>query len=138
MEEEVENTGISTPTENKDTFLIMSESLPPDVDLGVISYQTIDGFDDCIVGVVDNFQGVSRLCYDKVKMIRKLISQGATIQNASETVNSYCFPMMGDETNDTSPCFLDRYADVGIMGYDNYPPIEEIEDLIPDCGDGGG
>ena len=117
-----------------DTLVVKSETVKPDIKLKEVTYETIDGFDDCIVGVVDNFNGTSRLCYDKIKMIKKLISQGATVKNASETLHQYCFPLLEGKISHTGPCFLDRYADVGIVGYDNYPPMDDIEELVDDCG----
>ena len=63
----------------------------------------MDGFDDCILGIVERFGGVNHLAYDLNKVLEKLVSQGMTPHEAQEW---YEFNMLGAYVGETTPCFL--------------------------------
>ena len=64
----------------------------------------LGGFDDCIVGVVENRLGKTVVCYDKCKVIDKMMKSGMSIDDAEEFCNYNSSLWMGDLT----PCFIIR------------------------------
>lgn len=65
---------------------------------------TADGFDDCSLGLVERFGMSPIYCYDKTKMIKKIIEQdGMTIEEANE---HFDFNIVGAWVGEGTPCFL--------------------------------
>jgi hypothetical protein len=65
----------------------------------------MDGYDDCILGVVERFGQLPIYCYDKEKIINKLKSSGMT---EDEAVDFFYFNQAGAWMGDTTPCFLSK------------------------------
>jgi len=63
----------------------------------------MDGYDDCIVGVVERCGQEPIVCYDKSKVIKQLGSNDMTTEEAEEFF--YC-NQVGAWMGDTTPCFL--------------------------------
>jgi len=63
----------------------------------------LDGFDDCIVGVVERCQGLTVVCYDKRKIIGKLMDDGMSMDDAEEFFE---YNQLNLWTGETTPCFI--------------------------------
>jgi hypothetical protein len=63
----------------------------------------MDGYDDCIVGVVERCGQDPIVCYDKGKVIQRLESDGMTTEEAEEF---FYFNQLGSWMGSTTPCFL--------------------------------
>ena len=63
----------------------------------------MDGFDDCIAGVVERFGQEPIVCYDKSKVIDQMISEGMTQE---EAVEFFEYNQIGAWVGDRTPCFL--------------------------------
>ena len=61
----------------------------------------MDGFDNCVVGVVLRFGTPPILCYSKKKVIGKLMRGGMSREGAEEFFE---YNQIGDRT----PCFIDE------------------------------
>lgn len=64
---------------------------------------TRDGFDHCIVGVVERFGQPPIVCYDYNKVINALIADGMDHHDAKEFFE---FNQLGAPMGDLAPCFL--------------------------------
>lgn len=65
----------------------------------------MDGFDDCIVGVIDRPGSERHVCYDREKVINKLVrDHGMTRADAEEY---HEFNQAGSYMGERTPCFLD-------------------------------
>ena len=67
----------------------------------------MDGYDDCIVGLMSRFGQPSIVCYDQHKVIKKLVSQGMTHDEADEWFE---YNQIGAWMGETTPCFLSAVA----------------------------
>jgi hypothetical protein len=68
----------------------------------------IDGFDDCIVGVVSRTNMVSLLCYEENKIISKLIREHhMSWEDAHEHYN---YNIRGAYVGQDTPCFLTEFT----------------------------
>jgi len=65
----------------------------------------MDGFDDCIAGVVSRFGQDPILCYDRAKVIAKL----AADTSEDEAVEFHEYNQAGAWMGWETPCFLDPY-----------------------------
>jgi hypothetical protein len=65
----------------------------------------MDGFDDCIAGLVERCGAEPIVCYDKDKVLAKLEEQMGSREDALEW---YEFNQLGAWVGDRTPCFLDR------------------------------
>jgi hypothetical protein len=63
----------------------------------------MDGYDDCVVGVVEQFGRPPIVCYDRELVIRKLMEDGMTQEEAEEFFE---FNQIGAWVGDRTPCFL--------------------------------
>jgi hypothetical protein len=63
----------------------------------------MDGFDDCVVGVVEQFGRPPIVCYDREKVIRKMVADGMTYEEAEEFFE---YNQIGAWVGDRTPCFL--------------------------------
>lgn len=67
----------------------------------------MDGFDDCIEGVVERFGMNPIVCYNKQKVLDKLIDDGCSLMEAEEY---YEFNQIGAWMGEGTPCFIDTHA----------------------------
>ena len=63
----------------------------------------MDGYDDCIVGVVERFGQEPIVCYDKEKVLRRLEADGMDRDEAEEF---FYLNQIGAWMGDATPCFL--------------------------------
>jgi len=68
----------------------------------------MDGYDDCIVGVVERAGQEPILCYDKEEVLRNLESKG---MNRSEAEEFFYYNQIGAWMGDSTPCFLSKELD---------------------------
>ena len=66
---------------------------------------TSEGYDDCILGVVERFGQTHIVCYDKDMVLRRLEDDGA---KPWEAVEYFLFNQLGAWMGETTPCFLSR------------------------------
>jgi len=64
----------------------------------------MDGFDDCVVGIVNRKMSPPILCYDTEKVIEKMVKEGMTHE---EAVEFFEFNQIGAWMGDNTPCFLE-------------------------------
>jgi len=64
---------------------------------------TMDGYDDCIVGVVERYGQNPIVCYDKEKVIQRQESDGMEKDEAEEF---FYFNQIGAWMGESTPCFL--------------------------------
>tara|TARA_R110002051_G_scaffold137589_1_gene210060 strand:+ start:262 stop:609 length:348 start_codon:yes stop_codon:yes gene_type:complete len=78
------------------------------IDAGLLDPETMkmDGYDDCIVGIVEGFGSTRLLCYDKVKVLERLVKDGMAY---GEALEYYEFNMLGAFVGESAPCFLDKF-----------------------------
>lgn len=70
---------------------------------------TMDGYDDCIIGVVEQFGRPPIVCYDKQMVLAKLQRDGMSEDEAEEF---WSFNQIGAWVGDGTPCFLTPNARV--------------------------
>jgi hypothetical protein len=68
----------------------------------------MDGFDDCIVGIVERCTMAPIVCYDRERVIAALMRDGMTWEEAEEYFE---FNQMGAWVGDSTPCFLIKDPD---------------------------
>jgi hypothetical protein len=66
-------------------------------------FMSMDGYDDCIVGVVEQFGKPPILCYDKLLMIQKMVGAGSSYEDAEEYFE---YNQIGAYVGESTPCFL--------------------------------
>ena len=66
-------------------------------------FMKMDGYEECIVGVVEQFGRPPILCYDKTKILAKLIDDGMTDDEAEEFFE---YNQIGAYVGDSTPCFV--------------------------------
>lgn len=64
---------------------------------------TMDGYDDCLVGFVVRFHQSPIACYDRDKVLDKLVKSGMTYE---EAVEWFEFNQIGAWVGEKTPCFL--------------------------------
>jgi hypothetical protein len=65
----------------------------------------MDGYDECICGVIYRFNTPDIVCYDLQKLIRRHQKDGMTREEAYEF---WQFNQLGAGMGDLTPCFLDK------------------------------
>jgi hypothetical protein len=65
----------------------------------------MDGFDDCIEGLVESIGQPNVVCYDKDKVIAKLMEDGIECDEADDYFN---YNQLGAYVGQTTPCFLTK------------------------------
>ena len=68
----------------------------------------MDGFNDCIEGVVERFGQNDIICYNKEKVIQKLMSDGGSYE---EAVEYHEFNQLGAWLGDGTPCFIRAFIE---------------------------
>ncbi len=64
---------------------------------------TMDGYDDCIAGIVERFGQEPIVCYDTVKVLQKLKDDG---MDEDEAIEFFYFNQIGAWMGDGTPCFI--------------------------------
>jgi hypothetical protein len=64
---------------------------------------SMDGYDDCIVGIVEQFGKPPILCYDKLLVIQKMVGAGSSYEDAEEYFE---YNQIGAYVGESTPCFL--------------------------------
>ena len=77
----------------------------------------MDGYDDCIVGIVEQFGKPPILCYNKLLVIQKMIDDGSSHEEAEEYFE---YNQIGAYVGEFTPCFLtptslENLHDLGIL-----------------------
>lgn len=73
----------------------------------------MDGYDDCIVGIVERYGQAPIVCYSKPKILDKLMADGMTAEEAEEF---WAFNQIGAWMGELTPCFLSFPADEPTSG----------------------
>lgn len=63
----------------------------------------MDGYDNCILGVVERFGQKPIVCYDKEKIIFQLESEG---MDKNEAEDFFYFNQIGAWMGESTPCFI--------------------------------
>ena len=80
------------------------------LEIGVENAMIMDGYNDCVIGVLERFGMEPIVLYDKAKIIDKLIEDGCDdYEGANEF---YEFNQLGAWVGDKTPGFLIRLPDV--------------------------
>jgi hypothetical protein len=90
----IENMEINEQNENDDSGLDYLEDE---------EMLKMDGFNDCIIGIVEQFGRPAIYCYDKDKVLAKLMAEG---MDEEEAVDWFCFNQVSAWVGDTTPCFV--------------------------------
>lgn len=79
------------------------------LDIGIEDALVMNGFDDCVAGVLERFGMEPIVIYDKAKVIEKLIENGCDdYEGANEF---YEFNQLGGWHGDKTPGFLIQVSD---------------------------
>ena len=79
-------------------------------EIGIDDAVIMDGYNDCVIGVLERYGMESIVLYDKAKVIDKLIEDGCDdYEGANEF---YEFNQLGAWVGDKTPGFLIRLPDV--------------------------
>ena len=74
------------------------------LEIGLEDLLAMDGYDDCVVGVMERFGMEPILLYDKAKVIDKLIAEGR--DDKQSALEYYEFNQLGAWHGDKTPGFL--------------------------------
>ena len=66
----------------------------------------MDGFDDCIVGMVERCGQAPIVCYDRGKVLSKMELDGCSREDSEEF---FYFNQIGAWVGDGTPCFLSKF-----------------------------
>lgn len=68
------------------------------------SFLTVDGFEDCLIGVAERFGGLLVLAYDKDKILKKMVDRdGMTWEEATEYFD---YNIVGAWVGEKTPIFI--------------------------------
>jgi len=113
---------ISDATGFADSRVTLAERL---LELGVESALTMDGFDDCVIGVLERFGMEPIVLYDKRKVIQKLMDEGC--DDYEGALEYYEHNQLGAWYGDKTPGFLVRWYDEDI---DSRYRVVEKNDVV--------
>ena len=82
---------------------VLSHVLEAWPDVPFIQY---DGFNDCIIGVIERFGMEPILCYDKDAVIQEI--QDQSLMTYEQAVEWFEVNTKGTWAGDHTPCFLDK------------------------------
>jgi hypothetical protein len=88
---------------------VMSELHEQLCDMGVEDALTMDGYDDCAVGVLERYGMEPIVIYDKEKVIEKLVADGCDSYEGA--LEFYEFNQLGGWHGDRTPGFLIKLQD---------------------------
>ena len=63
----------------------------------------MDGFDDCIAGVIERIGQEPIICYDTNKVLDQMVKDGMTYE---EAVEYFEYNQLGSWVGERTPCFL--------------------------------
>ena len=66
----------------------------------------MDGFDDCIAGVVHRYGQPTIICYDKEKGLEQLMDDGMTDE---EAIEYFEYNQIGAWVGEQTPCFISPF-----------------------------
>lgn len=66
----------------------------------------MDGFDDCIAGVVHRCGQPTIICYDKEKVLEQLMDDGMTDE---EAIEYFEYNQIGAWVGEQTPCFISPF-----------------------------
>ena len=69
-----------------------------------LEFVFLEGFDDCIQGVIERQDWPPIICYNRIKIIQKLINGGMVDEGEAEEYFEY--NILGSWMGDATPCFL--------------------------------
>ena len=98
--------GMSDATGFTDSTVTLEGQL---LELGVESALTMDGYDDCAIGILERYGMESIVIYDKEKVISQLMDEG--IPTYEEALEFYEYNQLGAWLGDMTPGFLVRLPD---------------------------
>ena len=75
------------------------------MDIGVEDALVMDGYNDCVIGILERFGMESIVLYDKEKVLGKLVDDGCTYE---EAIEFYEYNQLGAWVGDGTPGFLIR------------------------------
>lgn len=75
-------------------------------DGGLVS---MDGYEDCVVGIMERAGQEPVLCYDRGKVLDKMVTRDG--MTYTEALEYYEFNQLGAWVGDRTPCFLIRGDD---------------------------
>ena len=80
-------------------------------------FLTMDGYDDCVMGVVEQFGRPPIICYDRSLVIEKLMKDGMSDEEAEEFFE---YNQIGAYMGESTPCFFttlsaEEYISFGIL-----------------------
>lgn len=67
---------------------------------------TMDGYDDCVIGICHRFGQADIVAYDYCKVIEKLVADGMTEE---EAIEFYEYNQIGAWMGDLTPCFIETF-----------------------------
>jgi len=77
----------------------------------------VDGYDDCIVGLVERFGMEPVLCYDKEKIVAKIIADGGL--PFEQAIEHFEYNIVGSWVGKGTPCFLTKYIDCCLVQHED-------------------
>ena len=92
---------VSDATGFVDTTATLAERL---LDLGIESALVMDGYDDCVVGVLERYGMEPIVLYDKDLVIQQLMDEGC--ESYEEALEYYSYNQLGAWMGDQTPGFL--------------------------------
>ena len=66
----------------------------------------MDGFDDCIAGVVQRYGQPTIICYDKEKVLEQVTDDGMTDE---EAIEYFEYNQIGAWGGEQTPCFISPF-----------------------------
>jgi hypothetical protein len=69
----------------------------------------IDGFDDCIIGLIERFGMEPVLCYDKERIVTKIMTEEGI--HFEQAVEHFEYNIIGSWVGKRTPCFLTKHFD---------------------------
>jgi len=81
----------------------LADRLP---DIGVESALVMDGYDDCVIGVMERYGMEPIVIYDKASVIQRLMDEGC--DSYERALEYYEFNQLGGWHGDKTPGFLVR------------------------------
>ena len=94
-------TGVSDSTGFIDSIVTLTERL---LDLGIEDALVMDGYDDCVIGILERYGMEPIVLYDKDKVINKLMENGC--ESYEGAVEFYEFNQLGGWHGDKTPGFV--------------------------------
>lgn len=70
----------------------------------------MDGYDDCIAGVVSRCGNPTIVCYDFDMVIKKLMAEDDMTEE--DAMEWYSYNMLGSGMGDMTPCFIELLEDI--------------------------